>query len=110
MPEPDFVLRQGDTASVIRATLTDADDNPVDLNAADVEFHMRPIGGTALTVDATATIDSPSGGSVSYQWGTADTTTPGLYVAEWEVIYAGGDQQTFPNAGYTLVMITEQLA
>lgn len=113
-PEADFLIRAGDTASVIQQTLEDENGNPVDLTGATVRFHLAPVttNGTAV-LDAAATVvqaGSASMGVVKYTWVAGNTGVAGLYLAEWQVTYSGGSVQTFPNGSYVLVRITEQVA
>jgi aryl-phospho-beta-D-glucosidase BglC (GH1 family) len=117
MPDPDFLIRQNDTASLIYATLTDEDDQLVSIESAAVVFQMAPIGGGPVKVQAEATneqsgdaISGTNVGEVSYEWQTGDTDTPGLYLAEWEVTFTDESVETFPNGGYTLVRITAEVA
>jgi hypothetical protein len=42
-------------------------------------------------------------------WQAADTTTPGLYNAEWEVTFTDGTVATFPNERYLLVEMKADL-
>lgn len=115
MPDPDFVLRQNDTASQIAATLTDDDGNAVSIQSATVRFNMKPIAGGPSKVAAAATNaqvgDGTDGskGHVLYQWLAANTDTAGLYVAEWQVTFAGSAIQTFPNDRNLLVRITPEI-
>lgn len=116
MPEPDYFLRENDSGSTITATLRDENDAAVDINGATVRFHMVAISGGTAKVSAAASNDQNGDGAdgtkgqVSYEWQAADTDTPGLYLAEWEVTYVGGDVVTYPNAGYLLVRVTPQIA
>jgi hypothetical protein len=117
MPDPDFLIRANDTASVIYATLTDEDDEPVGIEGATVVFQMTPISGGTVKVQAEATneqvgddIDGSNIGDVSYEWQAGDTDTPGLYLAEWEVTYTDTTVESFPNGGYTLVRVTAEVA
>jgi hypothetical protein len=115
MPPPDFYLKAGDGASAISAVLTDDDGTAVSISGATVRFHMAPISGaTAPLIDAAAT-NLQSGttaniGQVEYDWAAGDTDTAGLYLAEWEVVFASGATQTYPNSGYALVQISDGLA
>lgn len=113
MPEPSYYLRQGDEGSIIETILRDEDGTAVDLNGATVYFNMAPIGGGALKVNAEAVNeqDTTNGetGHVSYTWQEGDSDTTGLFLAEWEVRYVGGEVQTFPNTGYLLVRVTPQI-
>ncbi len=115
MANPDFTIKTGDTQSSIFATLENSGGTPVDIQGATVLFRMSSISGGAVIVSGTATnaqvgagtLDG-SRGDVSYAWagpiGTAD-----LYLAEWQVAYATGGTQTFPNDGYSYVLVTGEL-
>ena len=117
MPEPDFTLKRNDTSSPISSTLENSGGTAVDILAAAIRFKMAPIAGGTLTIDAAATngqsgagsTSNPTTGQVAYSWGT-HTGTAGLYLAEWEVTYAGGSVQTFPNGGYMLINVAPDLA
>lgn len=117
MPEPDFTIKVGDTASAIFATLEDANGDPVDIQSAAVKFKLGPLSGGSILVDADAvnaqvgagTLDG-SVGDVVYSWGTASLpSTASWYRAEWEVTFTNGSIQTFPNDGYMLVAVTGEL-
>lgn len=110
---PDFTIKQGDSASTFASTLTDADTNPVDIQGASVAFTMRPAAGGDPTIDAAAASNDQNGdgtdgskGKVSYTWQAGDTNTPGYYLADWTVTYAGGAVQAFPNAAPILIEVT----
>lgn len=109
MPEPDYTLRQNDSGEAITAVLEDSAGDAVNLTGAAVVFQLAPIGGGALVVQADAAIIDAAAGEVSYTWQGADSATPGWYLASWQVTFSGGEVQTFPNGGYTLVQITGEL-
>ena len=46
---------------------------------------------------------------MQYIWDAADTATVGSYQAEFEVTFAGGAVETFPNNGYIRVEITDDI-
>ena len=104
-----FYVKQNDTSPAMLATLQDADGNAINLTAASVRFHMRPIGGGQVVVDAAATIVTPLEGLVRYNWIAADTVTIGSYQAEFEVTYADANIETFPNDGYIRVEIIDDI-
>ena len=52
---------------------------------------------------------SAEDGIVSYSWGATDTDTAGLYMAEWEVTFAGGIPMTFPRNGHLDVNVEPDL-
>lgn len=113
MAEPDFTIRQDDTASTLARTLVDVDGNPVDISGATVTFTLVPIGGGEALLDAAEANndqdpEEPSTlGNVSYDWTPPyDTETPGFYLGTWTVTFGGGAVQSFPNTGYLLVHIT----
>lgn len=111
---PSFWLKQGDTGPVLRKQMLDADGAAVDLTGAtDVEFHMRPEGGTTATVNAAADPDPDQGantGYIEYQWVEADTATAGTFEAEFQATLADGTTITWPNRGYMLIVVEGQIA
>ncbi len=66
--------------------------------------------GTRIVIDSLADIIDPIGGVVAYQWQPSDTSVVGTFNAEFEVTYADGSIETFPNTGYETVEITANLA
>lgn len=110
MPEPDFFWKQNDTTTAITRTLENAVGAADDLTGATIKFLMRPINGTTPKINAAATtVGSATLGNVSYTPTGTDTNTAGLYIAEWQVTYAGGAVQSFPNGGYDLILISPEL-
>jgi hypothetical protein len=104
MPET-FPLKVGDTAPVLQATLTDSSGSAVNLSGATARFRLlEPRGGTSK-IDASATIHDATNGVVRYPWGDSDTDEAGRYRAEFEVEYADGSVETFPNDGYHDVVL-----
>lgn len=106
MPQPDYFIRQNDTGEAITATLEDSAGDAVNLTGASVVFTMRPIGGGEAKVDAAASITVAADGEVEYTWQGDDTDTDGWYVACWTVTFSGGEVQSFPNGGWTLIQVT----
>jgi hypothetical protein len=86
---------QGDTAPAITATIThDSDGSPVNLTGGIVKFQMRKEDDRRFTVNAVATIVSPTAGTVSYSWGPNDLAVVGTYLVQWEVTYPDTRIQT----------------
>jgi len=106
----NFQLKRGDTVPALRRTLLNAIDDPVDLTNADVSFHMRQKGRDDAAVDAAATVVNASGGEVEYRWEDGDTDEAGVFLAEFEVTYADGSVETFPNTDNILIRINEDIA
>ena len=118
MPEPDFTIKRGDTASRIDATMENSGGTPVSIENATVLLKLASISGGTLVIAGTAVIDQVGNGGgtagamgqLHFNWATADTATlAGLYVGEWEVTFASGARQTFPNTDPFLVNITPDL-
>lgn len=116
MPTPDFVIKAGDTFAAITDTLTNSGGTAVDIQDATVLFKMAAIAGGTTVVAAEATnaqvgagTTDGSTGMVAFTWGTSDTATAGLFLAEWEVTFTGGSIGTFPNNTYLLVKVMEDL-
>lgn len=110
MPEPEFFIKQGDTSSAITAQLKDDAGNPVNITGASVLFKMQPYTGTGSEISAAATITNAAEGRVSYTFTAPQTADAGWFAAEWQVTFAGGAIQTFPNDRETLVAIRPQVS
>lgn len=102
-----FYLKAADTAPVLEATLEDASGEPIDLTGASVGFAMIEPRNGATVIDAGANVADAANGLVRYPWADGDTDTPGRYRAEFVVTYADGTVETFPNAGYHDIIISE---
>ena len=101
-----FYIKRGDTSPSIRLSLEPA---TVTLIGAEVTFQMRLRGG-AQVIDVPAVIESFLGTpTVRYDWRPSDTATAGLFEAEIRVRYANGLIETFPNSGFVLVRIGEDV-
>ncbi len=103
-----FIIKQNDTSPSLEATLSDANLVPVDITAATVMLHMKAVGGDVV-LDEQMTITDADGGVVQYDWQTGDTDTVGTYYVEFEVTYADGSIETFPNNSSLPLVITREL-
>lgn len=107
MSETFFIKRGNTSPSLIYALLPTS----VVLTGATVRFNMRTRGGTVVVNRAAATIVTATGTpTVRYDWQVADLATPGFYEAEFEVTYAGGAVEDFPNDGFIGVAVTGDIA
>jgi len=107
----DFVIKKSGLLPVITATLKDANGDPVDLTGIPVKFIMRRVNAATPKVNAAAVVDGDqvsNKGGVSYPWVGTDTDTGGVYEAEWEGTFVG-KKMTFPNDGYNVIRITDEL-
>lgn len=105
-----FYVKQNDTSPAMLATLQDANGAAVNILGATIRFHMRAIGSTQTKVNSAATIVNAATGEVRYNWSASDTNTVGAFQAEFQVTYADGKIETFPNDGYIPVEITDDIA
>jgi len=82
----------GDTSPSISETLT-VGGTPFNLSSSTAVFKMRPVGSTALKVNAAAVCVSPkTNGTVRYDWQAADVNTVGQYIAWFEITTSGAVQ------------------
>ena len=103
-------LKQGDTAPYVDAILKDAAGRVVDVTDASVQFHMRPKEGGDLKIDAAGSVVDGAAGHVRYALQIGDTDTTGEFHCEYEVTYADGRIETFPNDATPLpLIISEEL-
>ena len=109
-PLTDFYIKQNDTRSPISIICRDGSGAAIDLTGATVKFIMATAAGTAPNVDLAGTVASPAtSGVVQYQWATGNTATAGTYSAEFQVTFADGTIETFPNTSYITVHIFPEL-
>lgn len=94
----EFTIKQDDQFPEIQATLQDADENPVNLSGINgVRFVMTNKATGEIKVDAAAAVVNASAGLVKYSWEQEDTDTAANYNGEFEVEFADGRLETFPN-------------
>jgi len=112
----NFSIKSGDTSpSIAYVPILQADQI---LTGATVVFSAVGDNGL-LTIDkqaaSIAMIDVDGEGTMEegfkYDWKTADTLTMGLLKkGEFQVTFADGSIETFPNVGYIDLTMTEELA
>ena len=105
-----FKIKENDTTPSLRASLLNGSGDPVDLIGTTVRFYMRLMGSNSTTIDASASVISEANGIVQYDWVDGDTADVGSYQAEFEVTYADGNIETFPNANYIGVEIIDDIS
>ena len=110
MPEETFYIKQNDTASFLTRDLKDAFGAPVNVTGAAVKFSMRvKPAGTVKVDDEDAVIVTAGTGRVRYEWTAANTNTADEYEGEFQVTYANGKIQTFPNDGHIPIVVTDDI-
>lgn len=98
-------LKQGDTKTAVRATLLKKDGTPVNLTGCTVLFIMQGMSLTERQVE----IEDAVQGIVLIVFEAEDTSQPGRFKAEIEVIYGDGRKETFPNEKCIPVSIESNL-
>lgn len=104
-----FYIKRGDRSPNLVYTLIPQ----TNLTDATVVFNMREkrSGTVIISREPADIVGSPLDGVVAYEWQGNDTAVAGLFEAEFEVIYAVGSvPETFPNASFIEVRITEDIA
>ena len=110
MPEETYYIKQNDTASFLTRDLKDAFGAPVNVTAAAVVFSMRvKPAGTVKVDEQECTIVTAGIGRVRYEWTATNTNTADEYEGEFQVTYANGKIQTFPNDGYIPIVVTDDI-
>jgi len=105
----EFFIKRNDTSPSIRVICKDGDGEVVSVTGATIRFHMFDKAGTEV-VDAAGSINDGAAGDIQYDWQAADTDVSGIFNAEFEVTFADGSIETFPNYGYIKVRVYEDLA
>lgn len=106
-----FRCKQGDRARTLRARLEDATGRAVPLTGAAIRFRMEPdVAGLRDAVEGPAVLLDAATAEVGYSWAEGDTDVPGLYSAEFRVVYGNGQPETFPGEGYIDVVIERRMA
>lgn len=103
-----FNIKRNDRAPSITCRLGSG---ALNLTGTTVKFIMRDASSPSATpkVNAAATIVSATEGIVRYSWASGDTNTAGLYLAEWEVTFAGDVKGTYPRTGHLYVNVIPDL-
>ena len=80
------------------------------MTGASVVFSMRvqPAGTTKVDKQS-VTVNDASAGDLQYDWASANTNTADVYEGEFQVTYADTSVQTFPNDGYILIAVTDDV-
>lgn len=105
-----FYIKQNDTRPIMSATLIDGNGATVNLDGATVVFKMRAVGGSVAKIDSSASIAEATKGKVTYTFTASDTNTVGEYEGEFEVTFAGGGIQTYPNNKYIEIEVVDDIA
>lgn len=113
----NFHIKESDTSPELERQLIaqEGEDTPVDVSGANkLGFQMRDPHTEELVVDDkagnnTAIVDGVKG-VVKYVWQDTDTADAGDYEAEFIVEYSDGTVERYPNSGYILVHVLDNVA
>lgn len=106
-----FFIKRNDDQPSLDVALRDDRNRAVELAGATVLFHMRNTADDSTKIDSgSVTIIDASRGEVRYSWQSGDTDTEGNYEGEFEVTFAAGGVETFPNDSYIDIIIGEDVA
>lgn len=105
----DFTIKQRDNLPIITAQFVDASGAPINLTGASVKFIMTDKRGTVLVNELCDIVDALAG-KVEYRWREGDTSVPGLYWAEFEIVWPAGLRLTIPHDRYLEIAIVKDLA
>lgn len=109
-----FTIKKGDTLPDIQASLTSGvsagSQSPVDLTSAtSIILVLKNVTGGSALRKTGSTVGAPTNGVVKYIWQAGDTSTAGTFNAEWEITFAAGRIQSFPNNSYFTVIVFDDL-
>lgn len=106
----DFTIKQHDQLPELVVTLSDSLGATVNLNGSlGVRFiFTNKVNGTKV-IDAPATVVDAPNGIVKYTWQAGDTATASTYQGEFEVKFADGRVETFPNSKYIAIKVFADL-
>ena len=105
----DLVRKQHDTWPMIEGQLK-GNDIAVNLTTAtSVKLLLKSQGSGSIEGGGTCTITDAAAGRVAYDLVGADTEDVTIFNGEFEVTWADGSIQTFPNSGYFTLEITPDL-
>jgi hypothetical protein len=106
----DFVIVQGDTEPVFGEQLEYSNGEHPDLTGATVTFVMRALTDERpLALTGKVNVLEAAKARINYAPSAADSAVPANYMANWDVVFAGGEKQTFPTSGYLWVQVQENL-
>ncbi len=99
-----FTITNGITLPAWDAVLVQGDGTPADVTGAIVKFLMR--SGDALLIDREAEVRDAANGRVWFMF-QRDDALPGIYRAEFEVLYPDGNVGYYPGDGHILIQIAQ---
>lgn len=102
-------MKQGNNRPVLKVRLRDSTGIPVNLTGATVRAAIENKGKPEIKFLEDAYVADEVNGEVYLTWQGYETQVPGVYHVEFQVIYPGGDKETFPNDGYLILNVLDML-
>lgn len=103
-----FMTKRGDYRAAIKASLKDASGQAVNLTNCNVKFLMADLRGK-VKINRNALIQDAINGIMWFVFEANEVDEAGAFRGEFEVTYADGRVETFPNEGYINVQINSDL-
>jgi hypothetical protein len=103
--------KRNDTRKPIRLQLTDAD-GAVDMtNATSARIHVYREDTRAQKINAAMTFETPRTDAwVTYQPTASDMDTAGRYLMEVEVVFSDATELSFPDNGFDVLLVHDDLS
>ncbi|WP_147302031.1 hypothetical protein [Haloferax sp. Atlit-4N] len=108
----DYVLREGDSAPTLDATLKDLDGGVVDLtNADEVRLFVKRETDDNTVLNDTVSVTDAAAGEVSYSFsGGFSTTGAGMHLLYFRVAYSDGTDATYPRGSALSLFVPERFS
>jgi len=103
-----FITKRGDFRTAIKATLKNNSGQAVDLTSCTVKFIMADLRNR-VKINRNAIIQDAVNGVVWFIFEANEVDEAGTFRGEFEVTYADGRVETFPNEGYITIKINSDL-
>lgn len=102
-----FIIKRGDTSPSLKWEITYPN---INLDGASVVFNMCSLdGGEAITRAPAEIVPDAPMPTLLYNWQPDDTADVAKYEAEFEVTYADGTIESFPNDSNIIVRVVRDL-
>ena len=95
-------IKLGDTAPPLVVNMN------ANLTGATAQVKFRRVHDDVVLTRNLAVTD-PGNGIAEYVWQVGDLDTPGTYLVEAVVTFAGGEVQTFPQGSYLEVLVLPEV-
>ena len=112
----DFTKKESATAPALKARLKNKDGTTATLTGATVTLYARErltksseIVNKAVTIlSATPPVDVDDP-NVEYDWSTDNIIVKGIYEAHFKVVYADTSVEFFPDSGYLIIAVDDDI-